>query len=240
MLAKYAIIIRRAGAITAAAAAVMVAVSAALAGVKGLYGALIGVALVAVFFGISVLVVGRAARVSPQAMMVAAMVTYVVKIVALAVVVSMLHGMTAFSDRALGFTAIGCILVWSTAQVITAVKIKMLYVEPDAAATAARRRGEAGDMSDHGNEAVTRAQKQAAAEGRAQGLETGWTVFSYLLAGMAAYGIIGWLIGRAVHVPLLFPLGMLLGLGISIGYIIHRFGRQQRVERPRKEITGDR
>ena len=114
-------------------------------------------------------------------------------------------------------------------------------------------------MSDYGNEAAARAQKQAAAEGRAQGLETGWTVFSYLLAGMAAYGIIGWLIGRAVHVPLLFPLGMLLGLGISIGYIIHRFGRQQgqevgvmqvnaksaqqRITRRcsgHKEITGDR
>src|SRR6202045_3668044 len=131
MLAKYAIIIRRAGALTAAAAAAMVAVSAALAGVKGLYGALIGVAIVTVFFGISVLVVGRAARVSPQAMMVAALVTYLVKIVALAVVVSSLNGTTAFSTRTLGFTAIGCILVWSAAQVITAIKVKMLYVEPD-------------------------------------------------------------------------------------------------------------
>ena len=98
-------------------------------------------------------------------------------------------------------------------------------------------------MSDHGDEAVTaaaRAQQQAAAQGRAQGLDIGWTVFSYLLAGMAAYGAIGWLIGRAVHVPLLFPLGMLVGLGISIAYIIHRFGRQQWAERPRKESTGDR
>jgi hypothetical protein len=113
-------------------------------------------------------------------------------------------------------------------------------------------------MSSHGNEAVTRAQQaqqQAAAQGRALGLETGWVVFSYLLAGMAAYGIIGALIGRAVHVALLFPLGMLLGLGISLGYIIYRFGRQQEAERPRtvrprtvrprtvrprKEIAGDR
>jgi|HubBroStandDraft_1064217.scaffolds.fasta_scaffold262670_2 ATP synthase protein I len=131
MLAKYAIIVRRAGAVTAAAAAIMVAVSAALVGAKGLYGALIGVALVIVFFGLSVLVVGRAARVSPQAMMVAAMITYVVKIVALGIVVSTLHGVTAFSGRALGFTALGCILVWSATQVITTVKIKMLYVEPD-------------------------------------------------------------------------------------------------------------
>ena len=131
MLAKYAIIIRRAGALTAVAAAVMVAVSAALVGVKGLYGALIGVALVTVFFGLSVLVVGRAARVSPQAMMVAAMITYVVKIVALGIVVSTLHGVTAFSGRALGFTALGCILVWSATQVVVTVKLKMLYVEPD-------------------------------------------------------------------------------------------------------------
>ena len=139
MLAKYAIIVRRAGAVTAVAAAVMVAVSAALAGVKGLYGALIGVAIVTVFFGISILVVGRAARVSPQAMMAAAMITYLVKIVALAIVVSMLNGTTAFSTRALGFTAIGCILVWSATQVITAMKVKMLYVEPDQ--STARRGG---------------------------------------------------------------------------------------------------
>src|SRR5260370_41645906 len=141
MLAKYATIIRRAGALTAVAAAIMVAVSAALVGIKGLIGALVGVAIVAVFFGISVLVVGWAARKSPQAMMVAALVTYLVKIVALAIVVSTLHGMTAFSDRALGFTAIGCILVWSAAQVITAIKIKMLYVEPESQPRDTARRG---------------------------------------------------------------------------------------------------
>src|SRR5260370_15044528 len=113
MLAKYATIVRRAGAVTAIAAAIMVAVSAGLVGVKGLIGAVIGVAVVTAFFGISVLVVGRAARKRPQAMMVAAMATYVVKIVLLAVVVSTQNGTTAFSTKTLGFTAIGCILVWS-------------------------------------------------------------------------------------------------------------------------------
>jgi ATP synthase protein I len=130
MLASYLSVVRRAAAVTAVAAAIAVAVCAALVGAKGLYGALIGVALVTVFFGISVLVVGRAARVSPQAMMVAAMVSYLVKIVGLAIVVSSLHGITAFSDRAVGFTAIACILVWCAAQAVTAIKIKMLYVEP--------------------------------------------------------------------------------------------------------------
>jgi ATP synthase protein I len=131
MLAKYATVVRRAGALTAVAAAIMVAVSAAVVGVKGLIGALIGVAIVTVFFGISVVVVGRAARISPPAMMLAAIITYLVKIVALAIVVSALNGTTAFSTRALGFTAIGCILVWSATQVITTIKLKMLYVEPD-------------------------------------------------------------------------------------------------------------
>src|SRR5947207_6626003 len=99
MLAKYATIVRRAGAQTAVAAAIMVAVSAALVGVKGLIGALIGVAIVTVFFGISVLVVGRAARKSPQAMMVAALVTYLVKIVLLAIIVSNQIGRASCRER---------------------------------------------------------------------------------------------------------------------------------------------
>jgi ATP synthase protein I len=135
MLANYSKIVRRAGALTAVAAAIMVAVSAALVGVKGLIGALIGVAVVAVFFGISILVVGRAARVSPQAMMVAALASYLVKIVGLAVILSRLNGTTAFSTKTLGFVAIGCILVWTGAQAVTAMKMKMLYVEPDSAST---------------------------------------------------------------------------------------------------------
>jgi F0F1-type ATP synthase assembly protein I len=93
----------------------------------------------------------------------------------------------------------------------------------------------------NGNSRGNGAADRAAAEGRAQGLDTGWTVFSYLIGGMLAYGGIGWLIGRAVHVPLLFPAGMLVGMAISIGYIIHRYGRQGAAARPpRKEMTGDR
>jgi len=138
MLASYATVARRAGALTAIAAAIMVALSAGLVGTKGLAGALIGVAIVAIFFGLSIVVVGRAAKVSPQAMMVAALGTFLVKIVALMVVVATLGGTTAFSTRTLGFVAIGCILVWSAAQVVVAIKVKLLYVEP--AETAAERK----------------------------------------------------------------------------------------------------
>ncbi len=70
-----------------------------------------------------------------------------------------------------------------------------------------------------------RQQTSREAEGRAQGLNIGWTVVSYLLSGMAAYGLIGWLIGRAIHVEMLFPIGMLVGLAISLGFVIWRYGR---------------
>jgi ATP synthase protein I len=131
MLASYAIVVRRAAIPTALGAVIMVAVGAALVGVKGLVGALLGVAIVALFLGISIVVVGWAARISQPAMMIAALATFLVKIIALAVVVSSLEGTTAFSTRTLGFTAIGCILLWSTAQVIAAMRVRMLYVEPD-------------------------------------------------------------------------------------------------------------
>lgn len=130
MLASYVTIVRRAAVPTAVGAAVIVALCAALVGTKGLVGALLGVGVVAVFFGISIAVVARAARVSQPAMMVAALGTFLVKIVALGVVVSSLNGTTAFSTRALGLTAIGCILLWTGSQVVAAMRVKMLYVEP--------------------------------------------------------------------------------------------------------------
>ena len=102
-------------------------------------------------------------------------------------------------------------------------------------------------MSGKGNGAITRSsRKRIAAEGRAQGLDVGWTVSGYLISGMVAYGIIGWLIGRAVHVGFLFPVGMLAGLAISIGFIIYRYGVQGAAAQPRTsakargEMTGDR
>lgn len=68
---------------------------------------------------------------------------------------------------------------------------------------------------------------------RALGLSTGWAVFSYLIAGMIAYGAIGWLIGRAVHAAILFPLGMLVGLGISLTYVVLRYGRAASHQTPK-------
>ena len=76
----------------------------------------------------------------------------------------------------------------------------------------------------------------SAAAGDNNGLTmgSGWTIFSYLISGMLAYGGIGWVIGHFTHVSLLFPIGMLVGLTISIGWIIYQYGRPHEQGNPSK------
>jgi ATP synthase protein I len=131
MQANYARIARRSAVVAAIAAVVMVALACALGGSKGLIGAGIGVAVVALFFGISVFAVSRAARVSPQAMMATAVGTYLLKIILLLVFVAAFQNTTAFSPKAFGLTALCCILVYTGAQVVWSMRLKALYVEPD-------------------------------------------------------------------------------------------------------------
>ncbi len=53
----------------------------------------------------------------------------------------------------------------------------------------------------------------------------GYTYLSYMLGGMLLYGFIGWLIGRWTHQAYLFPVGMIVGLALSIALIIYRVTR---------------
>jgi len=131
MLGSYAMIVRRSPAVTAATAAVMVAVSAAVAGGKGVLGALLGTALVVVFFAISVVAVSAAARVSAQAMMITAIGTYVIKILVLILLLSRYSSTTAFSPRMFGLTALACILAWTFSQVGWSMRLRVPYVEPE-------------------------------------------------------------------------------------------------------------
>jgi ATP synthase protein I len=131
MVANYARIVRRSAVVAAVAAVLMVALGARVSGTKGLIGAVIGVAIVALFFGTSVIAVGRAARVSPQAMMATGMITYIVKTLILLVLIGEFQYSAAFNPKVFGLTMIVCILAYSAAQVIWARRLKMLYVEPD-------------------------------------------------------------------------------------------------------------
>jgi len=130
-MASYAVILRRSAVVTAAAALVMVVLSAIAGGGKGLVGALLGVGLVAIFFGISAAAMSWAARKSPQVTMVTAISTYLVKILALFFLVVRYSGTTAFNGKLFGLTAIVCVLTWTTTQVLVSARLKVPYVEPD-------------------------------------------------------------------------------------------------------------
>jgi ATP synthase protein I len=131
MVAQYAQIARRSAATAAVAAVIMVVIFAVAGGSKGLIGALIGVAVVALFFGISIAAVARAARVSPQAMMATALGTFIVKMLLLIIFVGQFQDTTAFNPKAFGLTALACILAYTGGQVVWSMRLKALYVEPD-------------------------------------------------------------------------------------------------------------
>lgn len=130
MLANIAPMARRSALVTAAAAAVMLALSVA-AGVKGVLGAAIGVAVVVAFFGLTALAFALGAKVSPQAMAGAGVAMYFIKILVLLVLISRFHDSTGFSGLLFGVTVIVLVLVYQAALAVTWSRAKVLYVEPD-------------------------------------------------------------------------------------------------------------
>lgn len=131
MPVNYMRIVRRSALVMAAAGVVMVAAGAGIGGAKGLLGAVIGLAVVAAFFAVSIVAVGKAARISLQAMMLTAIITYVIKILALIILAGQFQNSAAFNGRFFGLTAIVCVLAYSAAQMIWSIRLKALYVEPD-------------------------------------------------------------------------------------------------------------
>ena len=130
-MANYAHVVRRSAALCSVVAVAMVAICVAIAGTKGLYGALVGIGIVAAFFGISIVAVSRAAKVSPPFMMAVAMATYIIKILVFAIVMVLLRHVTVFNPRSLGRPAVVLILAWCAAQVVTMMRTKTLYVTPE-------------------------------------------------------------------------------------------------------------
>jgi ATP synthase protein I len=130
-MASYAVILRRSAVVTAVAALIMIVLSAIAGGSKGLVGALLGVGLVIVFFGISAAAMSWAANKSPQVTMVTAVSTYLIKILVLFYLVIRYSGATAFNGRLFGFTVVVCVVVYTSAQALVSARLKVPYVEPD-------------------------------------------------------------------------------------------------------------
>ncbi|MFC0863015.1 hypothetical protein ACFHYQ_11995 [Sphaerimonospora cavernae] len=117
---------------TLAAGLVAAIVAAFATGAKGALGAGIGLVMVAAFFTVGLAVVTWAGRVSPMAMMTAAVVGYVVKVLALMAVLNAFKTTTVFDPKVFALSVILCTLVWTVGEMRGFMKLKMLYVEPDA------------------------------------------------------------------------------------------------------------
>jgi ATP synthase protein I len=56
-----------------------------------------------------------------------------------------------------------------------------------------------------------------------QGMNQGAQVLSYLIAGIAAYGFLGWLGDHFLGTGFLLPVGIVLGAALGIYVVIKRF-----------------
>ncbi|WP_067125053.1 hypothetical protein [Microtetraspora malaysiensis] len=117
---------------TLAVGLVAVVVAVILAGVQGAIGALIGIALVAVFFTVGLVAVSWAGRISPQMMMLAAIASYAVKVLVIMALLKAFEGATAFSPRAFALTVVACTVAWTVGEMRGFMKLRLLYVEPEA------------------------------------------------------------------------------------------------------------
>jgi ATP synthase protein I len=52
-----------------------------------------------------------------------------------------------------------------------------------------------------------------------------WAAFGYLVAGVAVYGLIGWVLARWLHAPYLIPIGILVGAALGLYLVFARYGR---------------
>lgn len=123
-------ILRGAAIPTGIAGVVLMVVFLLASGVDGLVGSLLGIVIVGAFFSASLIVTSRASRHGPNAMMAAAMVTYLIKIVLLGVLLVSLRDTTVFDFHAFAISILVGTVVWLSFQVRMFMKTKMLYVEP--------------------------------------------------------------------------------------------------------------
>jgi len=95
-----------------------------------------------------------------------------------------------------------------------------------------RPRGQAGGQAPRRTIASRRRQTWASRwnggrpDGAATGRGAGSEAFSYIAAGLVAYGGIGWLVAHFTHIELFFPIGMLVGIALSLWWVVYKNGRQ--------------
>ena len=107
---------------------IAVGLSAGLAGVRGLVSSVVGLALVAVFFLVSMVLVERANTVGPALTLPVALTVYGIKIVVLGVIVFGTDAVSHLNAPAFCWSVVGATLGWLVAHAVAVWRTRMPYV----------------------------------------------------------------------------------------------------------------
>ncbi|MBC2905110.1 hypothetical protein [Streptomyces cupreus] len=118
---------------TAAAGAIVVAVSAAVAGGKGALGAAIGTLLAILFMGIGLYVLQWTAKTLPQLFQAMGLMLYVAQLLLLLIFVALFKDTSLFNAKAFAISLVVATVVWMAAQARAHMKAKIFYIDPDSA-----------------------------------------------------------------------------------------------------------
>jgi F0F1-type ATP synthase assembly protein I len=56
------------------------------------------------------------------------------------------------------------------------------------------------------------------------GADTGWAIIGTMLSGMAVWGGAGWLLDLWLDIKVLLPVGIILGMAVSIYMVVVKYG----------------
>ncbi|GLW44438.1 ATP synthase protein I [Streptomyces sp. NBRC 14336] len=118
---------------TAAAGAIAVAVSAAVAGGKGALGAAVGTLLAILFMGIGLYVLQWTAKTLPQLFQAMGLMLYVAQLLLLLIFVALFKDTSLFNAKAFAVALVVATVVWMAAQARAHMKAKIFYIDPDSA-----------------------------------------------------------------------------------------------------------
>ncbi len=59
------------------------------------------------------------------------------------------------------------------------------------------------------------------------GADQGYRILSIMIAGLLAYGGLGWLLDRWLGTTWFLPIGLVLGVALGVYLVVVKFGRSQ-------------
>ncbi|MDB1087625.1 hypothetical protein PJ985_08605 [Streptomyces sp. ACA25] len=129
-------ILRGAAIFTAVAGLIAVVASGLVAGWSGAAGAGLGVLVAAGFFGPGLYVLSRVAHRWPELLFGAAFLIYTTQVVVLVVLMLVLRDASFLHGRAFATGVMTGMVAWLAGQIWSNLKVKTLYVDPEAASGA--------------------------------------------------------------------------------------------------------